>query len=345
MNVNTINYSVRNIFSKIKEINLFDLNISDHSREYIIKYRENDLFYISAYSQLLQKAVCELDKPVNESTFIDYGGGCGILSCIAKEMGFKTVIYNDIYKDLAADTKIISDKLNIVIDCYFCGDVNDLVIDLNSSRLNPDLICSFDVLEHIYDLNKWIKSISCLDRVSLFFMTNANPKNPFIVRRLKRIHKLSEYQGCEKNIRLDNSFLSASFSGQRKIIIKDKFPDLSRHEINLLSKETRGLMKNDIEKVVSEYIDTGIITYKMMHSTNTCDPYTGSWAEKLLDLEQIENEIKTLNMTVRITNSFYGYSEKHFLNIFKYILNRLIKFLGPEHLFISPAITLEIQKQ
>jgi hypothetical protein len=345
MKVNTLNYSVEKVISKIKEIDLQDIEISDHTREYLKKYCDNDLFYISAYSQLLQKATCNLNKPINESTFIDYGGGCGILSYAAKELGFKTIVYNDIYKNSVRDARTISNKLNIIIDYYFCGDVNDLINDIKSNSIYPDLICSFDVLEHIYDLKNWINSVSGLNRFSLFFMTGSNPKNPFIVRRLKKIHKISEYQGCEKNIRIEDNFLSTSILEQRRIIIKDKFPDLSKQEIDLLSKETRGLRKNDIEKIVFEYLKTGKINYRMAHSTNTCDPYTGNWSEKLIDLQQIETLIRRLNMTVKITNSYYCYSEKKFPNIIKYLLNQLIKLLGPENLLLSPTITLEIQKQ
>lgn len=340
-----INSSAERIFSKIEEINPQNLNISDQSKEYLMKYIDNQSFFLSAYSQLLQKAILKLDRPVNESTFIDYGGGCGILSYIAKEMGFKTIVYSDINKNSVNDTKIISGKLNIVIDYYFCGDVDELINKIKLYGINTDLICSFDVLEHIYDLEYWIKSISVLNRFSLLFMTNANPENPLIVRRLIKVHKIAEHQGGEKNIRIDDNFLSTSLLKQREIIIRNKFPHLSKHEIILLSKETRGLIINDIEKIVFEYIKTGKINYKMVHPTNTCDPYTGSWAEKLIDLNQIKALIKELKMSVRITNSFYCYSGNNTLNVLKYLLNLVIKLSGPTNLFLSPAITLEIEKQ
>jgi hypothetical protein len=47
----------------------------------------------------------------------------------------------------------------------------------------------------------------------------------------------------------------------------------------MLAKKTRGLMKDDIEKLVEEYIASGKITYQPDHPTNTCDPYTGNWAD------------------------------------------------------------------
>lgn len=345
MKINTIDYVVEKVFSKIKKIDLQDISISDHTMEYLKKYRDNDIFYAATYSQLLEKALSKLNKPIDESTFIDYGGGCGILSYIARELGFKTIVYNDLYKTSVNDTKIISGKLNMILNYYFEGDIDDLIYNIKFYKINPDLICSFDVLEHIYDLECWIKSVSDLNTFSLLFMTGANPENLFIVRRLRKIHKTAEYQGCENNIRINDRFLSTSFLEQRGIIIKNEFPNLSKQEIILLSKETRGLRKKDIEKIVVEFIKTRKITYKMKHPTNTCDPYNGNWAEKLIDLKQLITFTKELNMTIKITNSFYAYTENKSLNAIKYFLNQLIKLFGPDCLYLSPTITVEIHKQ
>jgi 2-polyprenyl-3-methyl-5-hydroxy-6-metoxy-1,4-benzoquinol methylase len=345
MEINTIDYSVEKIFLKIKLIDLQDISISDHTRDYLKKYRDNDLFYISTYSQLLKKAIIKLKKPLNESTFIDYGGGCGIQSFIAKELGFRTIVYNDIYMSSVTDTKIIAQKLNMQLQYYFLGDIDDLINNLRIFKINPDLICSLDVLEHIYDLECWIKSVSDLNSFSLLFMTGANPKNLIIVRRLKKIHKIAEYKGCEKNIRINDKFLNVSLLQQRSIIIKNQFSDLSNREINLLARETRGLMKHDIEKIVAEYIKTRKIAYKIKHPTNTCDPYNGNWTEKLIDLKQLKKFAGKLNLKLEITNSLYSYSENKFLNAIKFFLNQLIKLFGPYCLFLSPTITLEIHKE
>ena len=176
-------------------------------------------------------------------------------------------------------------------------------------------------------------------------MTGANPENLFIVRRLKKIHKIAEYQGCEKNIRINDRFLNTSILEQRSIIIKNLFPNLSNQENILLSRETRGLRKNEIEKIVTDYMKTSKITYKTKHPTNTCDPYNGNWTEKLIDLKQLKKFTGKLNMTIKITNSYYAYSENKFLNAIKYFLNQLLRLFGPDCLFLSPTITLEIHKE
>jgi 2-polyprenyl-3-methyl-5-hydroxy-6-metoxy-1,4-benzoquinol methylase len=204
---NTINTAISALFLKLNVLDLQKLDISDNSKQYLRKFKENSSFFISAYSQLLQKCLRRIKNPVGESVFVDYGGGCGLLSLIASLIGFKVVVYNDIYEKSAVDAKIISEKLTIPIDYFICGDADVFVTQISHLNIHPDLICSFDVLEHIYNLDNWIKTISKIPSFHLIFMTGANSRNPLIKNRLKKMHKLSEYQGSEKNNELLRSKL------------------------------------------------------------------------------------------------------------------------------------------
>ena len=337
--------SAKRLYLKLNDLNFNNLAISEYNKVYLKKYIDNFPFYISLYSQLLKKAIKKLNKPVSESVFVDYGGGCGILSYLAKEVGFKTVVYNDNYQISLNDTQIISGALGISIDHYICGDVEDFVNEVSLLGISPDLICSFDVLEHIYNIEKWFKTIIEINNsFSLLFMTSANSCNPFVVRRLERLQIQAEHEGLKrtagwKEIDLNNSFLEA-----RGKIIKEKFPDFNKDIISELATKTRGLRKDDIIKVVNRYIETSEISYQIEHPTNTCDPYTGNWTEKLFDLKQLTTLINNNKLSVDITNSYYSYSHNNILNLPKFILNILIKIVGKKILFFSPTFTLEIVK-
>jgi len=340
-----IKNAIISLSDKLLLLNLDTLNISDYNKTYLKKYVNEFNYYMSIYIQLLQKSLNKLSKPISQSTFIDYGGGCGILSYLAKEIGFKTVIYNDIYQTSVDDVKIISKSLGIDIDNFISGDVDELVKQIKQQVLKPDLICSFDVLEHIYDIEDWFKSICEIENpFSIIFMTHANPCNPLINFRLKKLQRRAEFKGLKKGEGWKEIDIHTSYLEARKNIIQNYMPDISKKNIQLLADRTRGLRKYDIEKIVIDFQKTGDILYQIKHPTNTCDPFTGNWAEHLISFKELRLIAKTNNLKMIITNSFYVYSKNKILNIPKYILNQLLRIFGTKNLFLSPTYTLEIDK-
>ena len=341
----SVKAAIYELSAKMDALSIGSLSISEYNKVYLGKYKGDFDFYMAMYRQLLYKAIKKLNKPVAESTFIDYGGGCGILSFLAKEIGFKKVIYNDSYAVSVHDVKEIAKALNIVIDAYVHGDIEELVSYVNKKNLSTDLICSFDVLEHIYDLDHWISSlIEINSNFSLVFMTGANPGNPLIANRLKKLQIKAELYGQEKErgwkeIDLDTPYLNA-----RKEIIQTNFPALAQGELRNLAKQTRGLKKDDIIKAVAHYLKDGDMKYKTVHQTNTCDPYTGNRVENLIDLEALKRMISSKRLKVDITNTEYGYSGNQLLNVPKFVLNLMIRMSGPHSLLLAPAYTLEIEK-
>ncbi len=305
-----IDDAVKKLFIKLRKIDVEALEISAYNKHYLLRYINHYNFYMALYKQLLIKDIAKLPKPVSESVFADYGGGCGILSFLASEVGFKMVIYNDVYKVSVIDAFKIAAAIKVHVDYYVIGDAKTFATEVNLKNLNPDLICSFDVLEHIYDWKVGIKDIMTLNNAfSLLFMTSANTDNPIIKHRLKKIH----YQNDE--------------------------------EVNTLAKQTRGLMKAGIEQIVTEYIKTGAVSYKPDNTTNTCDPYTGSWSENLININELKTFGRNNHFNLNITNAYYSYSNNKLINVFKYFLNGLIKILGKNNLFFSPVYVLEINKK
>lgn len=342
---NLINSSTEKLSLKLQKLNIQELNISEYNKNYLTKYKNNFGFYMSIYTQLFTKILVKLEKPVSEYTFVDYGGGCGIFSYLAKNMGFKTVVYNDLFETSVEDVKVISEKIGISVDYLICGDIDHLLQKMDSLQLEANLICSFDVLEHIYNIENWITRLSEIKNdFSLFFMTSANPGNPFINNRLKKLQVNAEFNGFNTGVGWKKTDLSTSFLEERKKIIKNKFPSLDQQQLQLLAKKTRGQRKEDILKTVESYIETTQINYKINHPTNTCDPYTGNWTEKLLDLKSLKKFIRNKNLEVAISNSFYAYSNNKILNIPKFLSNLFIKSFGKSNLFFSPTYTLEIHK-
>ncbi len=341
----TINLAVESLYQKIQHLNIQELEISDYNKKYLTKYQNAYHFYMFSYIQLLEKVLKNLKKPIAESSFVDYGGGCGMLSYLAKEIGFKEIIYNDIYAVSVEDVKVIASNLDLNLDYYIHGDTDAFISEIQKNKIQPDVICSFDVLEHIYDVYDWVSKIVKIDsKFQICSMTSANPLNPLVKRRLEKLHYISEYTGFGQSKGQKKSDLHSSFLEERKKMIQEKYPKLNSGEISFLAKETRGLYQDLIYRVAGEYVETGKISYKMKHPTNTCDPYTGNWTENLIDLEKYTSFIKKdLGCNVKLTNSKYGFSNNALLHLPKGIINQVISILGEGHLKLSPTYTLEVE--
>ncbi len=340
-----INTAAYNLKQKLILLDISSLSISAYNKRYLKSYIEEVDFYIPIYAQLMAKAIGELRQPIELSGFVDYGGGCGILSFLAKEIGFEKVIYNDIYDVSVADSKTIGNALGIKIDYSICGDISDLHSFLNSSKIRIDLICSMDVLEHIYNVDNWFCKANELEgNFSVVFLTSANSQNPFVRRRLKKMQNIAEYLGRQKTEGWKERDIEKPFLQLRYDIIKEVAPELEQSKIEFLAKSTRGLMIDDIKTSVTEYLHTGNIEYKMLHPTNTCDPYTGNWTENLIDLNYLRNAVSKKGFEVEITNSFYSYSKSKLVNILKGLLNFIMFVFGKKVLLISPSYTLVARK-
>jgi 2-polyprenyl-3-methyl-5-hydroxy-6-metoxy-1,4-benzoquinol methylase len=339
-----INKAIDSVSIKLRSLNTETLSISDYNKRYLKDYIDNLVFFMPLYKTLLEKVVCNLQKPITESSFVDYGGGCGILTFLAVELGFKKVIYNDIYEVSTEDVKVITTVLNLKVDAFVTGDISQFINFINKKNIKVDHICSFDVLEHIYDLEDWFTKIKEIQKpFSLCFMTSANSSNPYTNRKLKKIHYNAEYVGSKKKKGWKERDSNLPFLELRQKMIAEKFTDIPQEKISILAKNTRGLFGEDIFKEVTHQLKTSHFSIKEKHPTNTCDPLTGNWAEHIIDIKSLKKRIQDKNTTVRFTNSFYSYSNNKVLNLPKKGINLLMKMLGEQSLFLSPSYTLEIQ--
>jgi len=336
-----IELAANSLNQKLINIDVNQLNISNYNKRYLNDYIKKLTFYLPLYAQLMAKAIENLKCSVEEAIFVDYGGGTGLLSAFAKEVGFKTVIYNDIYDVSVSDAAIILKKIGIAIDHFVCGSIETLKDFTERNNISPSILCSMDVLEHIYNVNDWYsRAMQINGSFAIVFTTSANSQNPIVSKRLKNLHNRAEYIGREKHLGWKERDLERPFLEVRRLMIYEYSQSLSKLEIDHLAKATRGQMQSDIQKSIDEYLEKGAISFTNPHSTNTCDPYTGNWAEHLINTDQLKNQLKELGFEVKFENNFYSYSKNLMVNLIKWVLNLKMALIGRRFLFISPSYTL-----
>lgn len=344
--MNDINEAATRLHSKLKQLDINSLDISDYNKRYLGNHIINIISTLHKYSYILSWSVADTDVPLERFVLVDHGGGSGILSLLAKEFGIGTVIYNDIYDISCRDAKIVGLAIENEANYYVHGDIDAVADFLRAKSLYITAIASYDVIEHIYDIEGFLTDLSSLSRrpFSVVMASGANSFNPIKRKRFMHQHVEIEYKDHEKKWgHKERDCLQAYFNA-RKDIISTHAPSLSDTEIDCIARATRGLIKPEIEDCVDEYLITGKISREPDHPTNTCDPYTGNWAEHLMDIDHLSKILVAAGFEVDIMSGYYGNSNNILKRLIGSILNFIISLLKNKGLIFAPFFIIYAKK-
>ncbi|MCC6251468.1 MAG: methyltransferase domain-containing protein [Bacteroidia bacterium] len=329
--------------SKLVNINIDKLPVSDYTKKYFKDYQRKLRYSLQACSYILMHALHQSGKRIDEISIVDYGAGTGVLAMLAQEVGFAHVIYNDIYDISCRDAAIIAENAQAKAQDYVCGEMIDLVNFFKQRSFNCDIIVSRNVVEHIYDLEDHFKALSKIpsQKLTLFYATTANNHNPLTVWFTQRIQKRLEHEGMSNKWGKERDSLKA-YKQMRQEIIQSHFPEIKSKDLLQLVKLSRGMVKDEIIKTVELFKNSGRYPDLKVKGKNTCDPYTGNWAEHLLDLEEYKNLFQKNGFDFKVVNGFYNtnYQNKVF-NLITPLVNFIIRKSNLMGLHLAPFIGLE----
>jgi hypothetical protein len=337
-----IDQAAEKLALKLQALDLIKLGISEYNQRYLGSYIKDIRGILQINTYLLAWALVDLHNPVEDCVLVDYGGGPGLLTFLAKELGLRYVIYNDIYDVSCQDAEKVGKAIGNEAQAYVPGDIDQLITFVSQEGICIDAISSYDVIEHIYDIEDYFRKIKNIPHRSLrvVFASSANSQNPIIKK--DRMRRQIEDENKDRNPDWGHKQRDSlqSYLNLRKEIIKNYAPALSSADINRLAVTTRGLYKDDIEKCIDEYKTAGKIVYCPVHPTNTCDPLTGNWSEHLMDTQWIKKVFQEEGFEVSIKSGFYAYTANKVQCYIKYLLNLLINLLHQKHLWISSYYVL-----
>jgi len=337
-----INSAACKLYEKLNVINIDTLKISDYNKKCLSKRLNNLVSSLQLYSYLLSLALADNEISEKDFIFVDYGGGIGILSLLAKELGIGTVIYNDIYDVSCKDAKTIGNHIGISADFYVHGNIDELINFIKKSKFNCNAISSHDVIEHIYDIELFFKKIPLLskDGLTIVMSSGSNIFNPRRKRlEIKRQIEVEHFDQQRKWGHREIDCLESYLKIRKEIIsnyLIESNKELSRKEINKLAKRTRGKRTEDILKCVEDYLKKGIYPPELKHPTNTCDPYTGNWMENLFDPYILKTILAKRGFKAQILNGYYGYYKHPIKKLAVNFMNRSIVLLNKQGIRLAP---------
>lgn len=78
--------AVSTIFSDMRDMNPLELNIPEFQQKRLKELLQQLRPSLSRYAYIIRAALSESQKPLADMVFIEYGGGTGFLSLLAKRM-------------------------------------------------------------------------------------------------------------------------------------------------------------------------------------------------------------------------------------------------------------------
>jgi hypothetical protein len=100
------------------------------------------------------------------------------------------------------------------------------------------------------------------------------------------------------------------------------------------------MAEEDIARAVAEYLASGEPPAAPRHWTNTCDPYTGNWAEHLMDLNALAQALGEAGFEAEVVCGYYA-SPQPALRLLAGPLNLSIRMLGDRWgLLAAPSFVL-----
>ncbi len=328
-----INDRANILYQKLEVLDISQTDIDAFGKAYFISHHigRRLFFSIQSSADIIYKSTRLINKPMAESSFIDYGAGLGSLFLLAGMVGFKKVYFNDYFPQWADYAKIICDKLDISIDDFISGDI-DAVIDYSKvNNIHIDIVASRNVVEHIYNLRNFYTKLYQSGITTLCYSTTtANYHNPAM--RLK--HYWHHYQVEKKQYRK-----------QRSGYIKELVPAINDSDLNSLVKLTRGRAFADFNNAIDLYFKKQTIPAVEFLYTNTCDCKTGVWAENLITRQNYSDIIQQPGFTFEYTAGFWDTHYKYgMVNIITGLLNRILKIAGKKGYWFAPFVNITARK-
>ena len=256
------------LFGLMQTINVENLGLSEHGVEYFLGSHYKRIFFsIQTSAHLLYNSITLSKKRVGEVVIMDYGAGIGSLYILAKMIGCKKVIYNDILEEWKQNALLIAKAIDKDVDEYIVGNIDETLEVLQQKGIVCDIITSRNVIEHIYKLDLFYNIINQYQPQAIVYSsTTANFNNPAM-----NLQHILHHRRVEK-----------MYVKQRLEFLKNNFGSLSKPEMDKLAVLTRGYEKSELIAVVEEFLKFGKLPEKNYYYTNTCDMNYGVWAENLL---------------------------------------------------------------
>jgi 2-polyprenyl-3-methyl-5-hydroxy-6-metoxy-1,4-benzoquinol methylase len=337
-----IESGAESLAAAISALDLQQLDISHYTRRYVDDYRVLLVPTFQLHAHLLALALADGPDDLREAVLVDYGGGSGLLSLLARAAGVGTVVYTDIYDVACRDARVLGEAIGCEADSYLVGDVGELLAHLDQRELEATAVASYDVIEHVYDIEAFFATLprASTGPLTLVMASSANAAHPLVRRRTMRFQRQVELTARPGEWGHKERDSLQPYRAIRRQIVLDRLAlrgiAADPTAVERLAAATRGLANADVQSAVDRFAESAGYPPEPDHPTNTCDPHTGNWAEHLMDPFALASLLEREGFAVRVDGGYYGTANAFPKREAGRLLNAGIRMLGPRSLNIAP---------
>lgn len=341
--VNEVSSAAIRVNEALQKLDLASTGISEYNQRYLGTKIMNPIYENSIVVYMLSTLLGNADLPRKDITLLDYGAGSGLICLVAKALGIGTVIYSDIYDVSCSDAEIIGRAIGFRADHYVTGESANVAEYMKIHNLSCDMLVSHDCLEHIYDVEAFLDSIRNFptSKMAIWLSSAANPLRPKTRRTLSAVAVKAEIEDKPEVWGHKDRDALKSFRSIRREMIREAAPGMDDSVIETLADKTRGMRQDDIVAAVRRYRSDGVMPLDPAHPTNTCDPYTGNWAEQLMDPFRLAEYSAGRGLQLGVKPGYWASQPNNRLkDLAKATSNAIMSYLGDSSLKLAPYYVL-----
>ena len=327
---------------KLLAVNIDNIASDILVKNYLQSVFEQQDYYIKIYCWVLENALSKTNKQIHQISFLDFGCGNGLFAIFAKHCGFGKVYGCDFNENFVAAARLLASAMNVEVDDWFVCNENDLPKKCNNLQL--DIVAGTDVIEHIYNLNIFFSNIRLLNNKMITTFTTASVYENYFKRKnlYKLMHKDENIGSNILEATSKDEYAGLAYFEIRKLIIQKQFPQLKQEAVLQLATATKGLRKEDIVELVNTYLQDRAIKNIQQNDHNTCDPITGNFTERVLQIKDYKLLYNQNNFVLQVKSGFYSATGNGLKSFIQKCLNKVI-IIFKNTLFsrsVSPLILL-----
>ncbi|MEO7487121.1 MAG: hypothetical protein ABIU77_08465, partial [Ferruginibacter sp.] len=309
----TINKQAAELFIRLQKFDPTALNIEDQFKAYFVQHHLGKRLHFSIQNSahIIYQSVKKTRLKIEDISMVDYGAGLGTLYLLAGMLSFNKVVYNDYLPDWKNTAVSISQALQIKINHFVTGDIDDVLKYGAEEAFTFDIIASRNVIEHIYSLEFFYSEIYRHNPAAVILSTtSANFHNPAMRLKHYLLHKKIERE---------------QYLPHRLRELRSAWPDISTKDLAKLAALTRGKAKKDFTDAVEDYKNNRQADPVQFLRSNTCICTYGYWCEHLLTKNEYRYIIDKAGFRMDFTPGYWDTNYKYrLMNLFAKLLNKLI---------------------